>query len=483
MTRELPPYPAYVDSGVEWLGPVPAHWKVLPARALFTEVNNRNHPEEEMLSVTISRGIIRQRSLLEERSKKDSSRLDRSAYKLVEIGDIAYNKMRAWQGAVGLSTLRGIVSPAYIVQRPRQGSDPRFLEYLLRTPAFAKEAESWSYGIASDMWSLRPEHFRLIRMCLPPADEQSAVVRFLQYLDHQVNRFIRNRRRLIEVLNEQKSATIQQAVTRGLDPSVPLKPSGVEWIGYVPVHWDVEPLRRIGPMFKGRGGTKLDNTDAGVPCVRYGDLYTKYSLLIEKVETFVSEERSVAYVPIVKGDILFAGSGETLEEIGKSAVYLLEEPAVCGGDVIVLRPTRAMNPEYLGYAAGAEPSQRQKSEMGRGFTVVHIYGSELKHLAIPVPPLSEQAEIAAAVREAVGLTDAAILRAKREIELAREYRTRLIADVVTGKVDIRGLAAELEAEPDDMDESLDAGELLDDEALDEGEGEMEGETDANHEDD
>jgi type I restriction enzyme S subunit len=154
MTRDLKPYPGYKDSGAPWLGEVPAHWDVLPMRAIFAEVIERDHPDEQMLSVTITEGVIRQRALLADSSKKDSSNQDKSAYKLVRPGDIAYNKMRAWQDAIGVSVYRGIVSPAYVVQRPRQGADSHYLHYLLRTPAFAKEAERWSYGITSDMWSL-----------------------------------------------------------------------------------------------------------------------------------------------------------------------------------------------------------------------------------------------------------------------------------------------------------------------------------------
>ena len=134
------PYSAYKPSGVEWLGDVPTHWDVLPNRAIFAEVIERNCPEEQMLSVTITNGVIRQQELLEDSSKKDSSRLDRTAYKLVQPGDIAYNKMRAWQGAVGMSEYRGIISPAYVVQRPRHGTNSRYLHHLLRTPAFSKEA-------------------------------------------------------------------------------------------------------------------------------------------------------------------------------------------------------------------------------------------------------------------------------------------------------------------------------------------------------
>ncbi len=228
---------------------------------MFTEIKERGHPDADMLSVTITKGVIRQRALLAGSTKKDSSNLDKSAYKLARPGDIAYNKMRAWQGAVGVFEYQGIVSPAYIVQRPREGADSHFLHYLLRTPAFAKEAERWFYGIASDMWSLRPEHFKMIYSCLPPLAEQAAVVRFLDHADPRIRRYIRAKQKLIKLLEEQKQAIIHRAVTRGLNPNVRFKPSGVEWLGGVPEHWDLVRLGCLidlttGFPFKSEGFTQ-----------------------------------------------------------------------------------------------------------------------------------------------------------------------------------------------------------------------------------
>ena len=248
MATVFEPYPECKPAGVPWLGDVPAHWTVLPNRAIFMEVNDQEHPEEQMLSVTIAEGVIRQQTLLEGSSKKDASRLDRSAYKLVQPGDIAYNKMRAWQGAIGVSDYRGIVSPAYVVQRPRKGMDSRYLHYLLRTPAFAEEVERWSYGITSDMWSLRPEHFKMIYSCVPPRAEQTAIVRYLDHADRQMRRYIDGKEILIGLLEEQRQAVVQHAVTRGLDPDVRLKPSGIDWLGDVPAHWEVRRLKWVASL-------------------------------------------------------------------------------------------------------------------------------------------------------------------------------------------------------------------------------------------
>ena len=195
MTANLQPYPEYKESQQAWLGRVPQHWPVLPNRAIFAEVKDREHPDEEMLSVTITRGIVRQRALLADSSKKDSSNQDKSKYKLVQPRDLAYNKMRAWQGAIVASELRGIISPAYVVMRLREDRNlPRYFHHLYRTPHFAKEAERWSYGITSDMWSLRPEHFKTIYTPQPPPEEQAAIVRYLDYANGQLGRAIAAKR-------------------------------------------------------------------------------------------------------------------------------------------------------------------------------------------------------------------------------------------------------------------------------------------------
>lgn len=178
-----------------------------------------------------------------------------------------------------------------------------------------------------------------------------------------------------------------------LKPYPAYKDSGVPWLGDVPEHWEVVPISRIGQLFKGNGGNKEDEVPSGVPCVRYGELYTRYEFFIRSTKACVAADRAASYTPIQYSDVLFAASGETIEDIGRSAVNLLNEAACCGGDILLLRPEVTVNPIFLGYVADAAPSKHQKGGMGRGFTVVHIYASQLKRLMISLPPLSEQSAI------------------------------------------------------------------------------------------
>jgi len=223
----------------------------------------------------------------------------------------------------------------------------------------------------------------------------------------------------------------------GLKPYPKYKDSGLPWLGEVPEHWEVLQIGRVGSLFKGNGGNKGDEVPVGVPCVRYGDLYTRYEFFIRSTKAHVSKERAADYTSIRYGDILFAASGETIEDIGRSAVNLIETDACCGGDVLVLRPRIDAVSEFLGYASDSAASQHQKACMGRGFTVVHIYGSQLKRLAFPFPPLPEQTAIVRFLDWADQRIQRVIRARERRIKLLEEYKQALIHQAVTGQIDVR----------------------------------------------
>ena len=304
-----------------------------------------------------------------------------------------------------------------------------------------------SKGVGSIQRNLYWPHCKRASALVPPLQEQAAIVRFLDHADEQIQRYIASKERLIALLGEERQALVHQTVTRGLDPNVRLKPFGVEWLGQVPEHWETARLGSIGRFSKGNGGTKDDEVPAGVPCIRYGDIYTSHKYFIKVSKAYIEREKKSEYTPLRFGDILFAGSGETIEEIGKSAVNLIEEQAYSGGDVIIFRPTVRLSAEFTGYAADSPTAQLQKSVMGRGFTVMHIYGNQLKNLQIALPPIDEQESIVEHINRGTARIDEEIARCRRQINLMNEYRTRLIADVVTGQLDVRKAAAQLPAAP------------------------------------
>jgi type I restriction enzyme S subunit len=423
-------YPAYKYSGAPWLDRVPEHWEVLPGRAVFREIDDRGHPDEQVLSVTITRGVVRQQDLLPSGSKKHFSYKDKSNYKLVQPGDLVYNKMRAWQGAIGVSPYRGIVSPAHIVCRPTNPELlPRYMHFLLRTPLFAAEAKRWSHGITSDRWSLRAEDFKCIYFSLPPLPEQTAIVRFLEYVDRRIRRVTHARQRQIKLLLEYRQALILRAVTGQIDvrtgkPYPAYKDSGAPWLGRVPEHWAVLPPKRA-----------LRSEPAGTAAVK-NTAQTKP--LPGFVPAFGASGQDVWLPkPTHEGSALVlstvgATCGKTFYAHGKWAVL---------PNTHVLWPRDGQNRDFWWYVTNIEDWWlREASDE----PFVHVRATLDRPWVIP--PLAEQTAIVQYLDVHTVFIDAAIAAIRYEIELLREYRERITAHVVIGDVDIREEAAQLPEE-------------------------------------
>ena len=463
MITDLKHYPAMKPSGVERLGDVPEHWDVRRAKRVFSPRKELAREDDVQLSATQTYGVIPQDEYERRAGRrvvKISRHLDRRRH--VEVDDFVIS-MRSFQGGLERAWARGCIRSSYIVIRAAGNVNVEFFGYLFKSEAYIQALRSTADFIR-DGQDLNFDNFCAVDLPFPPTEEQAAIVRYLDHVDRRISRYIRAKRCLIDLLEEEKQAIIHRAVTRGLDLDVPLKPSGVEWLGDVPEHWNFESLGLIGSFFKGSGGTKDDEDEEGVPCVRYGDIYTQHQYFIRQARANIPEESAAKYTPIRYGDILFAGSGETIEEIGKSAVNLIDGPAYCGGDVIAFRPSIEADATFLGYAADSPTSVYQKACIGRGVTVMHIYSQELRRLLLPLPPLGEQRAIARYIDQATASIDASIGRARHEIELLGEYRTRLIADVVTGKLDVRETAAALpDVDPANLEDIIEIDDAVADE--------------------
>ena len=450
MASSLKPYPAYKPSGVEWLGEVPVHWGLPRLGALLRERKEMNDGGQvsEVLSLLRNRGVIPYDEKGNVGNKKSE---DITRYKVVRPDDIVVNCMNVIIGSVGLSSYTGCLSPVYYVLTRRSEHDhPRYLNAYFQTKPFQESLVRIGNGILAHRMRIPMELLKCEPFPHPPPEEQAAIARYLDRTDRRIRRCIQAAQRQIELLEEHGQALVHEAVTGRVDvrtgqPYPACKPSGVEWLGEVPAHWEVRRLGQMGTLSKGNGGSKEDEEPEGVPCVRYGDLYTTHTRFIWGSRSFVSRTRAADYTPLKHGDVLFAASGETIDEIGKSAVNLMSSEACCGGDIIVFRPRYRAHVPYMGYAADCWSSATQKATMGRGFTVVHIYTAQLKRLALPFPPLPEQAAIARYLDRADQRIRRCVQAAQRQIESLEEYRIRLIADVVTGKLDVREAAVALPA--------------------------------------
>ena len=239
----FPKYDRYKDSCVEWLGEVPEHWEVDALRACAELSTERNRSDLPVLSVYREYGVIPKDS---RDDNHNATSLDTSNYKVVRAGDLAVNKMKAWQGSLGVSEHHGIVSPAYITCRVNQEKvNGRYLHYLLRSKPLIGALDSLSYGVRVGQWDMRFEDFKQIRLTYPPKPEQDRIVAFLDRKTAEIDTLIAKKQRQIELLDEQKAILINRAVTRGLNPNAKLKPSGIEWIGDIPEHWEVKRFRYL----------------------------------------------------------------------------------------------------------------------------------------------------------------------------------------------------------------------------------------------
>jgi type I restriction enzyme S subunit len=468
MINELRPYPETKLTGLTWLGDLPAHWDVRRNGRLFGARRETGFPELPILEVSIRSGV-RIRDFNNGGRKQEMT--DRSKYQRAVRGDIAYNMMRMWQGAVGIAPADGLVSPAYVVAQPFPETDAAYYAYLFRTNAYMRETDVFSRGIVPDRNRLYWESFKQMPSVYPPLDEQRLIVRFLNWHGAQTAKLVRVKKKIIALLNEQKQAIIHRAVTRGLDPNPKLKPSGIPWLGDMPAGWRVMRLRHLitGRLTYGANSAAEFVNPEWPRYIRITDFRSDGSL---RSETFRSLPPEVAInYTVMPGDILFARSGAT---VGKAFLVTIGTGLAChAGYLIRARPLKSLIlPEYLYAFTQSGAFFAWKEQTFNTATIQNIGADKYANLAIPLPRIEEQQRILQTARAEQAPLLAGMLQIESEIVLIQEFRTRLISDVVTGKLDVRAAGARLpevtEIEPiDNLGEGDDLDEAVDDTENDE----------------
>ena len=469
MIGDLKPHAAYKDSGQDWLGSIPAHWSLLRAKRLFREVDERSKTgKEELLSVSHLTGVTPRRLKTVTMFMAESN----VGHKVCRPGDLVINTLWAWMAALGVTRHTGLVSPAYGVYRPIDSSGilPAYADHLLRTPMYAAEYQRRSTGVNSSRLRLYPEQFLRTSVLVPPIDEQALIVRFLNWANANLERMIRAKRKTIALLTEQKQAIVHRAITGGVKAATSSKPSGVPWIGDIPQHWSVMPIKRTCTLV--RDGTHLPpaRTVSGFPLLSVRNMIDG-RLVRRTDDSFISQanfeqlNRSFAVRPT---DVLMAIVGATL---GKVAVVDDIGPFQIQRSVALLRPrTDRMAASFLATFLRSPRLQQHLWQSVAFSAQPGIYLGFVANIPVPVPPtLDEQLSICDGLQRELAPVETAIARLTREIELLREYRARLVADIVTGKFDIRQAAARLPEEaifdlPDVPADELDESELTDEEA-------------------
>ena len=469
MVAKLRSYPAMKNSGVEWLGEVPEHWEVRRIKTLFREKDQRSGDGQGLLlSLTRARGIVPQ----SETSNRMASASDLSKYKVCRQGDLVMNRMQAWSGMFAVSALDGLVSPDYSVFEATADSDTKaeYFEKLFRTPILVGQFARTSKGIGSGFNRLYTDDFGSLPATAPPRPEQNAIVRFIDFVDRRIRRYIRAKRRLIKLLEEQKQAIIHQAVTGQVDvrtgkPYPAYKPSclragthrQIELLGEVPEHWEVQKVKRCAKTIS-KGTTPSTEgreiLDAGP--VRFLKAENITSLGVQDVPLcFIDEEtdRILKRSRLRLGDVLFVIAGATL---GKTSIVSDDIlPANTNQAVAFIRPNSRINSRYLEFWLQTHRIREQIWLNAVQSAQPNLSMANLGEFACPLPSPSEQTTIVEHLDQVTTAIDAAITHSNHEIDLLNEYRTRLIADVVTGKLDVREAAASLPDEPEES-EAMDA---------------------------
>ncbi|TAK67345.1 MAG: restriction endonuclease subunit S [Dehalococcoidia bacterium] len=449
MSVGLTPYPTQTDSALPWLESIPADWHEKRAKYFFREVDERTTSgEEELLSVSHVTGVT-------PRSQKNVTMFMAESYsdhKLCRPGDLVINTMWAWMAALGVARHTGIVSPAYAVYRPKDPDAflPEFLDHLLRTKPYAAEYRCRSTGIRSSRLRLYPEKFLGIPIVCPPRSEQVQILAYLNAKDRQFRRLIRAKRRLIELLNEQKQAIIHHAATRGLDPNVRLKPSGIAWLGDVPEGWEV---RRAKYSYR-----EVDErSETGSEELLSVSHLTGVTPRSEKNITMFMASSYAGHKMCEPGDLVINTMWAWMGALGVARSAGIVSPAYA-----VYRPLAgsAMLPEFADHLLRIKPyiSEYICRSTGIRSSRLRLYPDKFLGIPLVLPPRDEQQQIVAAITAGTRDANEAIGHANRAVDLLREYRTRLIADVVTGKLDVRGV----ELPPLDDDSTLDEIDAPDD---------------------
>ena len=440
MINELNQYSAYKDSGEEWLGAIPQSWEVRRAKYLFREVDERSTTgKEELLSVSHLTGVT-------PRSQKTITMFlakSNIGHKMCRPGDLVINTMWAWMGALGVSNHTGIVSPAYGVYRPIAASFlvPAFADLLLRTPLYSAEYQRRSTGVNSSRLRLYPEQFLRMPVILPSRDEQFAIVRFLNWTDRRLNSAIKAKRKVIALLNEQRQAITHRAVTLGVDASILLVPARVRWLDERPVNWEELRLKNVlvRPLSNGLF-KRSDDFGTGVPLVNVSDVYSPDGLIHgQNLERVRASSGEIETFKVHSGDVFFVRSSLKLEGTGRCALADVVEPdTVFECHIVRARPDkRRINPRFLTLFLSSWIGVNNTVSRANTVTMSTLDQGAIASLPILVPPMVEQTAILKFVDvESAPIIDA-VSRLEREIDLLREYRTRLIADLVNGKFDVR----------------------------------------------
>ncbi|TKB23750.1 hypothetical protein FCL47_21430 [Desulfopila sp. IMCC35006] len=440
MIEGLKPYGEYKRSGSKWLGDVPAKWEVRNLRTLISKQSERNRSDLPLLSVAREKGVFI-RSLTDLKENHNTIPEDLSNYKVAREGNLVINKMKAWQGSMGIAPCDGIVSPAYFVFDFRIANHA-FGQRLLRSKPYVAHFGQASDGVRVGQWDLSIPGMRQIPVLLPSEDEQAGIVLFLSHADRKINGFIRAKRKLIGLLNEQKQAIIHRTVIRGLNPDVQLKPSSIPWLGDIPVHWKLKRFKFVARINSGQVDPRNPRYRKLV-LIAPNHIQSGSGRLLAQ-ETAKEQGADSGKFLVSQGQIIYSKIRPNLR---KATIAPCE--CLCSADMYPVTPRKELLPAFMLLLLLSPPFTKFAVDCSMRVAMPKINREALSNCWMWFPEKDEQVQILDYLSQEVAPYDTAITRTNNEIALMQEYRTRLTADIVTGKLDVREAAAKLPDLPPD----------------------------------
>ncbi len=433
----FPRYPKYKDSGVDWLGEIPIDWQLSKLRRIF-EIKKRIVGELGFDVFSVTQNGFRVKDV---ESNEGQHSLDYSSYQLVYPGEFAMNPMDLVTGGADIAKTVGVTSPDYRVFSLRQPSEycDRFLLYLFRH--IYRNKYFFAYGQGSSQlgrWRLPRQEFNDFVFPIPAKTVQDEIASFLDRETAKIDGLVGEQRRLIELLTEKRQAVISHVVTKGLNPQARMKPSGIEWIGEVPEHWEIHRVKSVSTFTtSGPRGWSERVGEQGSLFVQSGDLHDSLDIEFARSKRVqVDDDAETARTILRDGDVVVCVTGA---KTGNVAVCTtVPEPAYINQHLCLIRPNKRILPLFLGVLL--------KSEFGQTYFSISQYGlkqglslEDVKESPVLLPPLVEQTAIVNLLIAETTKFNTLTSEAECAIDLLLERRTALISAAVTGKIDVRGL--------------------------------------------
>ncbi|MBL0604170.1 restriction endonuclease subunit S [Aeromonas dhakensis] len=419
-------YKTYKWSGNPFFGDIPSCWDIYPLLRIAKIKSIINKQDEELLSVYLDRGVIKFSDVDEKRTNVTS--LDLSKYQFVEKGDFVLNNQQAWRGSVGVSEYIGIVSPAYLVLSLSKEINPKYANYLFRDGSMVSQYLICSKGVGTIQRNLYWPHLRRTVIALPPYNEQTAIANFLDAKTAQIDEAIAIKEQQIALLNERKQILIQQAVTQGLDPTVPMKDSGVAWVGTIPAHWCIKRAKYLFNEINERSV----NGDEELLSVSHITGVTPRSE--KNVNMFMAEDYSGSKT-CKKNDLVINIMWAWMGALGVSDREGIVSPSY---GVFREKTQNTFNPVFLEHLLKSKSYIEHYNQVSTGLhsSRLRFYGHMFFDMAIGFPSFEEQNRIIDYVQKESKNIDKALFLQEQQITMLKEYKTTLINSAVTGKIKV-----------------------------------------------